>query len=218
MLKKYLFEEMGKSNLGWLDSHFHFSFSDYYNPRRMGYGKLRVVNDDLIKPETGFDTHHHRDMEIVSYVVNGVLSHQDSMGNKRSIKRGEVQYMSAGTGIYHSEYNLGSDVLRILQIWVLPDAKNHIPHYGEYLFNWDDRINNWLQIVSSYDGKALVKIHQDFNIYVSYLTKDNTFKLKEAYQGYLICIEGDVVINNIQLKHGDALEFDESINLNISEF
>ena len=118
MLTKIESKNMGNSNLGWLKSKFHFSFAEYYNPDNINFGVLRVINDDLVQPNTGFDTHPHRDMEIISYVVNGELTHGDSMGNKNTITRGHVQYMSAGTGVYHSEHNFGKDTLRLLQIWI----------------------------------------------------------------------------------------------------
>ena len=119
MLRKLETSKMGKSDLGWLRSKFHFSFAEYYNPSNMGFGVLRVINDDLIDPHTGFDTHPHKDMEIISYVIEGELTHGDSMGNKSTLKRGQVQYMSAGTGVYHSEHNLAKGISRFLQIWIV---------------------------------------------------------------------------------------------------
>ena len=113
MLRKIDHTKMGRSNLGWLQSIFHFSFAEYYNPANINFGALRVINDDLIAPQTGFGTHPHRDMEIISYVVDGELTHADSMGNQNSITRGQVQYMSAGTGVLHSEYNYGENTLSL---------------------------------------------------------------------------------------------------------
>ena len=121
MLRKLDHNNMGKSNLGWLRSVFHFSFAEYYNPKNINFGVLRVINDDLVDSQTGFPTHPHQNMEIISYVVNGELTHGDSMGNESTITRGHVQYMSAGTGVYHSEQNFGDETLRLLQIWILPD-------------------------------------------------------------------------------------------------
>lgn len=121
MLRKIESKNMGSINMDWLKSIFHFSFAQYYNPDNMNFGVLRVINDDLIKANTGFDTHPHKDMEIISYVVRGQLTHGDSMGNENTLNRGHVQYMSAGTGVYHSEHNLGEKTLRLLQIWILPD-------------------------------------------------------------------------------------------------
>lgn len=211
---------MGKSNLGWLKSSFHFSFAEYFNPLNIRFGALRVLNDDLIQPKTGFDTHPHNDMEIITYVIDGELTHKDSMGNSSTISRGEVQYMSAGTGVYHSEFNYGNKDLRLLQIWVLPDKSGHKPNYGEYKFNWDDRINNWLQIVSSNNGNGPVKINQDVNIYTTYLEKNNeiSFKIDRNRQAYLVQIEGNSTINNIELNEKDALEiFEEDIKIDANE-
>lgn len=211
---------MGKSDLGWLNSSFHFSFAEYYNPFNIRFGALRVLNDDLIEPKTGFDTHPHNDMEIITYVINGELTHGDSMGNSSTVKRGEVQYMSAGTGVYHSEFNYGNEVLRLLQIWILPDKSGHEPNYGEYKLNWDDRINNWLQIVSSNNGYGPVKVNQDVNIYATYLEKNNeiSFKVGNGRQAYLVQIEGNSIINNIELNEKDALEIvEEDIKINSNE-
>lgn len=147
---------MGRSELGWLHSLFHFSFAEYYNPENIQFGTLRVVNDDQIEPGKGFDTHAHSNMEIISYVVDGVLTHRDSMNNQRELTRGQVQYMSAGTGITHSEYNLTEGISRFLQIWILPDKKGYQPNYGDYRFDWADRENKWLHIVSGEGGDAPV--------------------------------------------------------------
>ena len=154
---------MGRGNTEWLKSIFHFSFADYYNPNNMNFGVLRVLNDDLINANSGFDTHPHKDMEIISYVVKGELTHGDSMENTSKLYRGHVQYMSAGTGVTHSEYNHGKPTLRILQIWILPDKKGYRPNYGEHPFKWPERKNQWLHIFSGKDGAAPIKINQNFN-------------------------------------------------------
>jgi quercetin 2,3-dioxygenase len=211
MLRKIESKDMGSSNLGWLRSKFHFSFAEYYNPNNINFGVLRVINDDLIDPNTGFDTHPHRDMEIISYIVNGNLTHGDSMGNKNTVTRGHVQYMSAGTGVYHSEHNLGKDILRLLQIWILPDKKGYKPSYGDYRFNWEDRKNKWLHMVSSKEGEAPIKINQDINIYSLELEKEKEtgFPVKEGRQAYLVQIEGASEINSIELSDRDAAEIVE---------
>lgn len=211
MLRKIENSKMGSSNLGWLKSKFHFSFAEYYNPSNINFGVLRVINDDLIEPGTGFDTHPHKDMEIISYVVSGELSHGDSMGNKNTIARGHVQYMSAGTGVYHSEHNLGKDELRLLQIWIFPDKQGYKPNYGDYRFNWNNRKNRWLHMVASKDGDVPIKINQDINIYSLELEKGNAidFQINEGRQGYLVQIEGSSIINNIDLNHGDGMEIVE---------
>lgn len=216
MLRKLDHRNMGKSDLGWLKSIFHFSFSDYFNIDNMNFGVLRVLNDDLIEGGTGFDYHPHKDMEIVSYVINGGLTHGDTMGNKNTVYRGEVQYMSAGTGVYHSEKNLGDETTRILQVWIIPDKKGYKPAYGDYRYNEEDRKNKWLNIVSSKDGNAAVKINQDANFYVVELDKGKEidFKVESNRQAYLVQIEGDSNINNLELNERDALEIiEEDINI-----
>lgn len=208
MLKKLEAKNMGSSNHGWLQSKFHFSFADYFNPYNLNFGVLRVINDDLITPGTGFDTHPHKDMEIISYVVNGELTHGDSMGNTNTITRGHVQYMSAGTGVYHSEHNFGKETLRLLQIWIFPDKRDYIPAYGDFRFNWSDRCNKWLHMVSGKSGNAPIKINQDLNIYSLELEKENeiTFPINKDRQAYLVQIEGKSRINSIELEEQDALE------------
>lgn len=211
MLKKIDHKQMGKSDLGWLQSIFHFSFAEYYNPLNINFGVLRVINDDLIAPNTGFDTHPHKDMEIVSYVIDGELTHGDSMQNKSTLQRGHVQYMSAGTGVFHSEHNQGSEVTRILQMWIYPDRLGHTPQYGEYRFDWDMRKNKWFHFVSSTEGAAPIKIHQDANLHVVYLEQGNTikFKVDKNRQAYLVQIEGTADINNLVLEARDAMEVSE---------
>lgn len=211
MIKKIDSKNMGKSNLGWLQSNFHFSFAEYFNPTNLNFGVLRVLNDDKIKANSGFDTHPHRDMEIISYVVDGELTHGDNMNNTSTLKRGHMQYMSAGTGVYHSEYNRGEREARLLQIWVIPDKKGYEPNYGEFKFNWEERINNWLPMVSGNDKDFPIKVHQDINIYTNYLEKneETTFKVMKGRQAYLVQIEGSADINNIKLNEADALEIVE---------
>ncbi len=211
MLRKIESSNMGKSNLGWLRSIFHFSFAEYFNPVNINYGVLRVLNDDLISPMEGFEMHPHQDMEIISYVVHGELTHVDSMGNKRTLKRGHVQYMSAGTGVYHSEHNLGEEELRLLQIWIYPDKKGYDPNYGDYMFDWELRTNNWLKIVTGQKGDGPIKVNQDVNFYVLALEsgKDTEFVVDKNRQAYLVQIEGESSINDLQLSARDALEITE---------
>nr|WP_295972883.1 pirin family protein [uncultured Bacillus sp.] len=211
MLKKIDHNNMGRSNLGWLRSLFHFSFAEYYNPKNINFGVLRVINDDLIAPHTGFDTHPHRDMEIISYVVEGDLTHGDSMGNRQTISRGHVQYMSAGTGVLHSEHNLSDEMLRILQIWIFPDKLGYSPNYGDFRFNWEDRHNKWLHMVSNKDGNALIKVNQDVNFYALELDKGKeiSFPVSSGRQAYLVQIEGTSDINDITLTARDGLEITE---------
>lgn len=209
MLKKLLKENMGKSNLGWLESQFHFSFAEYRNPKNINFGVLRVLNDDIVHPQSGFDTHPHANMEIISYIVDGEITHKDSMGNKETLSRGEIQYMSAGDGIFHSEFNEhASKDLRLLQIWILP-PQNGLPKiYGSHKFTKEDRNNHLLHIVSSKDRQAPVQIHQDVNIFVSELDAYKTleFSIKENRQIYFVQIEGDVKINDMLVEERNALE------------
>lgn len=211
MFRKIESENMGSSNLGWLKSKFHFSFAEYYNPDNINFGVLRVINDDLVEPNTGFDLHPHRDMEIISYVVDGELTHEDNMGNKNTLGRGHVQYMSAGTGVYHSEHNFGKNILRLLQIWIFPDKQGYAPNYGDYKFNWDDRKNKWLHMVSSKEGNAPIKINQDANIYSIELEqgKEINFPVNKGRQAYLVQIEGISTINTVELSDRDGLEIVE---------
>ena len=208
MIRRLPVEKMGESNLGWLRSKFHFSFAEYYNEKNINFGVLRVINDDYIAPGTGFPTHPHRDMEIISYVIEGKLTHKDSMGNESTLERGEVQYMSAGTGVTHSEYNKHAEDTRILQIWVLPDRKGHTPNYGEYKFKYEDRIGKWLHFVSSKEGDAAIKVNQDVNFYVTEIEagKEMEFEVKEGRQAYVVQIEGKSEINSTAMNPRDGLE------------
>jgi hypothetical protein len=207
MLKKLPKENMGTSNLGWLESRFHFSFAEYRNPNNINFGVLRVLNDDIVHPMSGFDTHPHSNMEIISYVVNGEITHKDSMGNSETLKRGEVQYLSAGDGIYHSEHNLHkSDDLRLLQIWIIPPFAGLPRLYGSKKYEENERTNKLLKIVSSQDGDSDIKIYQDINIYVSEFDKEFDFEIKKDRQVYFVQIEGSSDINGINLDNGDAME------------
>jgi quercetin 2,3-dioxygenase len=218
MLKKLPKENMGTSNLGWLESRFHFSFAEYINYDNMNFGVLRVLNDDIIHPKGGFDTHPHRDMEIISYIVNGEITHKDSIGNSETLKRGEVQYMSAGTGVAHSEYNLHtSKDLRLLQIWILPPKKGLDTLYGSYRYKEEESQNKFLKIVSSQNGNAPIKLHQDVNIYVTQLDaqKSLDFSIASNRQIYFVQIEGSSSINGIELGYGDAMEIVDETKLEI---
>lgn len=209
MLKKLPKENMGKSNLGWLESRFHFSFAEYRNPNNINFGVLRVLNDDIVHPMSGFDMHPHSNMEIISYIIDGEITHKDSMGNSETLKRGEVQYSSAGDGIYHSEHNLHKSLdLRLLQIWIIPPKAGLPRLYGSKRYEKNQRENKLLNIVSSQNGNADIKIYQDINIYVSELEKNKTinFDIKKDRQVYFVQIEGNSQIDDIILNNGDALE------------
>jgi len=214
MLRHITSKNLARSYHGWLDSHFHFSFAEYYNPENIHFGVLRVVNDDIVQPDTGFDMHPHRDMEILSYVVDGELSHADSMNNKQTLTRGQVQYMSAGTGVFHSEHNRGTQPLRFLQIWFMPDRNGHKPNYGDYRFAMEDRDNRWLPIAAyteNAESAAPVKMHTDINVYATRVTEGNTidFTVGEGRQAYLVLVEGEADINGVAVSARDAMEITE---------
>ena len=217
MIKKLPKENMGKSNLGWLESRFHFSFAEYWNPNNVSFGVLRVINDDIVHPLSGFDTHPHSNMEIISYIVDGEITHKDSMGNSETLKRGEVQYLSAGNGIYHSEHNLHqSDDLRLLQIWIIP-PKNGLPRlYGSYKYKFEQRDNKLLNIVSSQNGESNIKIYQDINIFVSEFDKAFEYKMQKDRQVYFVQIEGTSEVNGTVLEYGDAMEIVDEEKLTIN--
>ncbi|MHA3788923.1 pirin family protein [Flavobacterium hauense] len=199
----------GHANHGWLDSHHSFSFANYYNPDRMHFGVLRVLNDDRVDAGMGFGTHPHDNMEIISIPLEGDLEHKDSMGNTAVIKKGDIQVMSAGTGIYHSEYNKNKDKLtKFLQIWVYPNKKNVTPRYDQIALNEADRHNNLQQILSPNANDEGVWIHQDAWFHLGKFDKDFTtdYKLKKSGNGiYAFVIKGDINIGNIQLNERDAL-------------
>ena len=218
MIKKLPKENMGTSNLGWLESRFHFSFASYYNPKNMRFGVLRVVNDDIIHTTSGFDMHPHENMEIITYVINGELTHKDSLGNIETLTRGDVQYLSAGDGIYHSEYNFHKfENLRLLQMWIVPPQKGLSKLYGSHKFLNEDRKNKLLNIVSSNKGLSSIKIYQDVNFFASELEKEKTldFKISENRQIYFVQIEGSSILNGIILNSGDAAEITNENNLRI---
>jgi quercetin 2,3-dioxygenase len=210
MLRKIDGEHLGTSDLGWLFSRFHFSFAEYHDRDKMHFGALRVLNDDLVAPGHGFDLHPHSDFEILSYVVDGRLTHEDSMGNTHTLGRGEVQYMSAGTGVLHSEHNRGDETLRFLQIWIFPDAKGHEPAYGDHRFAWDEREGRWLHVAAG-DGSAPVSMHQDVHIQVAEIQAGRTLSLPVAAgrQAYLLQIEGSSSVGGVELDERDALEIIE---------
>ncbi|GMH34201.1 hypothetical protein BSKO_02035 [Bryopsis sp. KO-2023] len=202
----------------WLESRFHFSFADYFNLDNTNFGALRVLNDDLVQPRAGFGRHPHRDAEIFTYVVQGQLSHQDSMGNKEALPRGCVQYLSAGTGITHSEMNEGSEVCRFLQIWLTPDRHGHTPQYGSTTFDQSDRHNKLLHILGGTkkvpDWEAAkghvsdIRLHQDANVYISESDPglEYNISLSPQRQAYMVCIEGSMDIGGNTLTERDAIE------------
>jgi len=199
-------DERGHVNIGWLNSHHTFSFGQYYDPEHMGFGALRVINDDTVQPDGGFETHGHRDMEIISYVLDGELAHKDSMGNGSVIVPGDVQRMTAGTGVRHSEFNNSDfDTVRFLQIWVVPDTDGLEPGYEQK--NFADARRGTLKLVASQAGREdSLKIHQDMDLYATLLTKDErvSHTVDDTRQVWVQVADGEITLNGQHLRRGDG--------------
>ena len=209
-------DERGHANHGWLNSHHTFSFADYYDPAHMGFRSLRVINDDIIAPGGGFPTHPHRDMEIFSYVLEGRLAHQDSMGNRRELKPGEIQMMRAGSGVTHSEFNPSSTgQARLLQIWIMPAERGLQPAYTEWTPPAAPSAKN---LVISADGReGSAQIAQDASIYLIRAEADSaiTHDLSEGRGIWLHVIRGAATFAGVTLLPGDAASLEESASLGI---
>jgi redox-sensitive bicupin YhaK (pirin superfamily) len=200
--------ERGHNQFDWLNSYHSFSFGNFYNPKKMHFGALRVLNDDIVAPGTGFGTHPHEDMEIISIPLEGVLEHKDSMGNAGTIEPGDVQIMSAGTGIQHSEYNHSADnAVKFLQIWIFPESRGLVPSYDQKKFNPTDRKNAWQTLVSP-TGDSGVKIHQQAWLSITSVdaAANLDYRFNAAGQGlYLFLLSGKIEIENTILSSRDAL-------------
>ncbi len=212
-------EERGAANHGWLNTKYSFSFSNYYDPNFMGFGPLRVINDDRIAGGGGFPTHPHDNMEIVTYVLEGALAHKDSMGNGTTINAGDVQRMSAGTGVRHSEFNASDKIgVHLLQIWIVPDKDGYEPSYEQKQFTRDDKLGN-LRLVASNDGRdGSVSIHQKANIYAAIFNDGDSAELALAKgQGVWVQVAkgGSVIVNDTELKQGDGLAIWETDKVTI---
>ena len=203
--------ERGHADHGWLKSFHSFSFADYYDPRHMGYGPLRVINEDRVAPGTGFATHGHRDMEILSYVLQGALAHQDSMGNGSTIVPGDVQRMSAGSGVRHSEYNHDrAGATHFLQIWIEPDVQGIAPSYEQKHFDAASKRGR-LRLVASPDGaQGSVRIHQDARVYAGLIdgAERAVHPLAPGRRAYVHVARGALVVQGKQLAAGDALKIE----------
>ena len=199
--------DRGHAEHGWLNSYHTFSFADYYDPKWMGFRSLRVINDDLVMPRAGFGTHPHRDMEIITYILSGSLAHQDSMGNGRTIRPGEFQYMAAGTGVQHSEQNpSGDEAVHLLQVWIMPDERGVQPRYGEK--SMKDAATGKLHLITSKTGRdGSMAIHQDADLWLAKLDADQsvTHKLASGRHAWLHVAEGEVTLNGQPLTGGDAV-------------
>jgi redox-sensitive bicupin YhaK (pirin superfamily) len=206
MIKVIRSEERHHADMGWLSTYWHFSFDTYYDPANTNWGALRVFNDDVIQPGQGFGMHPHRDMEIVTYVLDGELEHRDNQGNTGVIHPGEVQLMSAGTGIVHSEYNHSKEhPVHLLQIWIMSRTKGLKPRWEQRRFTPEDRRGILLPVVSAGDIPGTLSIDQDATIYVSALRGGQTVahKSRVGRKAYLFVIEGRLTVNGDTLKAGD---------------
>lgn len=207
--------ERGHAEHGWLDSYHTFSFSSYYDPEWMGYRSLRVINDDLVMPGMGFGTHPHRDMEIITYVLSGNLEHKDSMGNGRVIRAGDLQYMAAGTGVQHSEFNPSRDeAVHFLQIWIQPDRRGAKPAYAEKSLK-DAPVGSLSLMVSKGGRENSIAINQDADLWLARLDRGQQVNhdLKTGRHAWLHVAEGEVTLNDQVLKTGDAAAIDEKSRL-----
>jgi redox-sensitive bicupin YhaK (pirin superfamily) len=205
--------ERGHADHGWLDSYHSFSFADYYDPRHMGFGPLRVINEDRVKAGSGFGTHAHRDMEIISYVLEGALGHQDSMGNGSTIVPGDVQRMSAGSGVRHSEYNHEkADTTHFLQIWIEPSVTGIPPSYEQKHFKPEDKRGR-LRLIASPDGaEGSVRIHQDALIYAGLFDgRENASYDRKNERAYVHIARGRATVNGHRLEAGDALKTEAGV-------
>ncbi len=209
----------GSANHGRLQSHHSFSFADFYNPKQMGYRWLRVINEDTVQGGGGFPTHPHKDMEIITYLISGALEHKDSTGGHSIIKRGEVQRMTAGTGVRHSEFNASkTEAVKLLQIWLLPNERNLEPGYEQKLFEEADK-HNQLRLVVSPDGRdGSLKIHQDVSLYASILDEGKTVAhtLAKDRGAWVQVVAGALSVNGQDIVAGDGAAVEEAETLTIT--
>ena len=214
--------ERGSSKFNWLDSRHTFSFGDYYDPRQMGYSSLRVINEDRVNPGAGFPTHSHRDMEIITYVLEGVLAHKDSTGTSSVIQVGDVQRMSAGTGISHSEYNASqTEPVHFLQIWILPNETGLKPGYEQRSFDLEKKSGSWVLVAAPDARDGALKLHQDAELSLAVLPKGEklNYSLRAGRQAWVQVGRGKVTLNGSLLEAGDgaAISREEVVNLTAND-
>ena len=212
------FDGLGTFRNEWLDAHYHFSFSQYYDPSRMGHGKLRVWNDDKVRPHTGFPPHGHRDMEIITYVRSGAITHQDSMGNKGRTEAGDVQVMSAGRGVQHSEWNAEDDETTLFQIWIEPAEAGGAPGWGARKFPKADRSGTWATLASGDKADDALPIRQDAKVLGATVKAGETleYSVSAGRHGYLVLATGSVDINRtdrLNARDGVAITGPEKITI-----
>ena len=210
MIERRPFEQLGHANHGWLNARHHFSFANWYDPKRMGWGALRVWNDDEIAPKSGFPPHPHEDMEIITYVRTGAITHQDSLGNKGRTEAGDVQVMSAGAGIRHAEYNLEDETTTLFQIWIQPSARGGQPQWGTRPFPKDDRSGRFVVLASGMGDAEALPIRTNGRVLGATLKagEETTYELGAGRHAYLVPAEGEVEVNGVVLnaRDGAAIE------------
>lgn len=213
-IQRYNQEDRGHANHGWLNAKHTFSFASWYNPEKVHFGALRVLNDDIVAPKMGFGKHPHDNMEIITIPLSGSLKHEDSMGNGSTITAGEVQVMSAGTGVFHSEFNASeTDFLNLFQIWIFPNKQSVQPRYDQISYNLSEHKNEFVQVVSPNKDDSGTWIHQDAWIHLAEIEMGNTleYKMKGSESGaFVMVIEGEITIANEQLHEKDAVGISES--------
>jgi redox-sensitive bicupin YhaK (pirin superfamily) len=213
------FNTLGAANHGWLDAHHHFSFADYYDPARMNWGNIRVWNDDAIAPKSGFPPHPHSDMEIITYVREGAITHQDSLGNKGRTEAGDVQVMSAGSGITHAEYNLEDETTRLFQIWIVPTQRGGTPSWGARPFPKGDRSGKFVTLASGFaeDGEAL-PIRTEARVLGATLKKGETtdYALGSDRHAYLVPATGRIEINGVTANARDGVAISDTETLTVT--
>jgi len=209
----------GEADHGWLKAKHTFSFAEYHNPKRVRFGPLRVINEDRIAPGQGFGTHPHKDMEIVTYPITGAIEHKDSMGNGTVISAGEVQRMTAGTGVQHSEFNHSKvDELHLLQIWMFPEQKDLEPGYEQKMFPREEKLNQ-LRLIASRDGRdGSVTVHQHLDLYASILEVDAEVDLSiaDSNKVFVQVVQGDISVNGQKATAGDGIQITDQNHLNIN--
>lgn len=212
------FEDLGRFRNDWLEAHYHFSFSGYFDPDRMGQGKLRVWNDDTIRPGTGFPPHGHRDMEIITYVRKGAITHEDSLGNRGRTEAGDVQVMSAGTGIQHSEWNEEPGETQIFQLWIEPRAPGGAPRWGAKAFPSGERAGRWEALASGLGDDRALEINQDARVLGATLQSGERlgYTLDEGRKAYLVLAAGEVTLNGETLAARDGAAINGPLDLSLS--
>jgi len=212
MLTPRFAKDRGAANFGWLDSRHTFSFGNYHDPRHMGFGPLRVINEDRVEPGQGFGTHGHRDMEILSWVLEGALEHKDSIGTGAVIRPGELQRMTAGTGVTHSEFNASqSELVHFLQIWIIPDRTGYAPGYEQHKFEHAELADQWCLVAANQPSGKAVTIHQDVNLYVARLGADRelTHATGNARKLWLQVTRGAIETSGATLAAGDGAAIED---------